>query len=108
MLGDHLAEVRGYHSIRERTPAGTVDLDGKDPNAEILVIGTSFSEENGANAASLFLGRPLRTVIARGAVGMKPLRLALDELRAGTKAKVVVWELVERGLFDGVWREPKL
>jgi hypothetical protein len=39
---------------------------------------------------------------------MKPLRQALDELRAGTAAKVVVWELVERGLFDPVWRAPKL
>lgn len=107
MLGDRLAEVRGYHSIRERTPAGTVDLDGKDPNAEILVIGTSFSEENGANALSFALGRPVRTVIVRGAAGMKPLRAALAELQAGTKAKVVVWEMVERGFFEDVWLRPE-
>jgi SGNH hydrolase-like domain, acetyltransferase AlgX len=108
LLADRLAETRDYYGLNLRTPGGTVAMDGKDPAARVLWIGTSFSEENGANAAALFLGRPLRTVIARGAVGMKPLRLALDELRAGTAAKVVVWELVERGMFDPVWREPKL
>jgi hypothetical protein len=106
-LGDRLAEVREYYSIRERTAAGTVALDGKDPNAEILVIGTSFSEENGANALSLALGRPVRTLIVRGAAGMKPLRAALAELRDGTKAKVVVWEMVERGFFEDVWLAPE-
>jgi alginate O-acetyltransferase complex protein AlgJ len=108
LLAERLAETRDYYGLNLRTSTGTVAMDGKDPASRILWIGTSFSEENGANATSLFLGRPLRTVIARGAIGMKPLRLALDELRAGTKAKVVVWELVERGLFDAVWREPKL
>lgn len=107
LLADRLAEVRGYYAIRERTAAGTVALDGKDPNAEILVIGTSFSEENGANALSLALGRPVRTVIVRGAAGMKPLRAALAELRRGTKAKVVVWEMVERGFFEDVWLAPE-
>jgi hypothetical protein len=108
LLAERLAETRDYYGLELRLPTGPVAMDGKDPNAPVLWIGTSFSEENGANAVSLFLGRPLRTVIARGAVGMKPLRLALDELRAGTAAKVVVWEFVERGMFDPVWREPKL
>lgn len=108
LLADRLAEVREYYGLELTTPNGKVAMDGKDPDAEVWLLGTSFSEENGANAVSLFLGRPLRTTIVRGAVGMAPLRAALPELRAGTKAKVVVWELVERGIFDPVWREPKL
>ena len=107
LLAERLAETRDYYGVELRLPTGTVAMDGKDPNASVLWLGTSFSEENGANAAALFLGRPLRTLIARGAVGMQPLRQAQDELQRGTKAKVVVWELVERGLFDAVWHAPQ-
>lgn len=109
LLAERLAETRDYYGLELRTPAGKVAMDGKDAAARILWVGSSFSEENGANAASLFLGRPLRTVIARGVSGLQPLRLALDELRTGrVAAKVVVWELVERGMFDAAWREPRL
>lgn len=108
LLADHLAEVREYYGLEVRANGGRVAMDGKDANAAVWVIGTSFSEENGANALSLFLGRPVRTTIVRGAVGLEPLRAAVPELRAGTKAKVVIWELVERGMFDPVWREQKL
>ena len=108
LLSERLGEVRGYYGVNQRTPNGTVAMDGTDPNAEVLVIGTSFSEENGRSALSLFLGRPVRSVIVRGAAGMKPLRAALDELQQGTRAKVVVWEMVERGQFEAVWLEPKL
>ena len=108
LLSERLAEVRGYYGVNLRTPNGAVTLDGHDPAAEVLVIGTSFSEENGRSALSLFLGRPVRSVIVRGAAGMKPLRAALDELQKGTRAKVVVWEMVERGQFEPVWLEPKL
>lgn len=108
LLTERLAEARGYYGVTMRTPSGTVTMDGTDPNAEVLVIGTSFSEENGRSALSLFLGRPVRSVIVRGAAGMKPLRAALEELQKGTRAKVVVWEMVERGQFESVWLEPKL
>lgn len=107
LLGDRLAEVRGYYAIRDRTPAGTVALDGKDPNAEVLLVGTSFSAENGANALSLALGRPVRMVVERGAAGVEPMRAAVAGLRAGSKAKVVVWEVVERGFFEEAWLAPK-
>lgn len=108
LLADQLAEPRSYYGVAFTTPQGLVHMDGHDPDAEVLVIGTSFSEENGMNALSLALGRAVRGVIVRGAQGMLPLREALAELRQGTKAKVVVWELVERGMFEGAWLDPKL
>jgi hypothetical protein len=107
LLADHLAEVRDYYGVNVRTAGGSVAMDGKDPNASVLLIGTSFSEENGMSALSLFLGRHVRSCIVRGAAGMKPLRKALDELRTGTRAKVVVWEMVERGFFEDVWLNPR-
>ncbi len=107
-LADHLSEVRDYYGVEIRRETGAVAMDGKDPQAEVLLLGASFAEENGMNALALFLGRSVRAYIRRGAVGMLPLQAALPELRAGTKAKVVVWEIVERGIFDPVWRQPKL
>lgn len=108
LLADRLAEVREYYGVEFRRDAGNVAMDGKDPNAEILLIGASFAEENGMNALALFLGRSVRAYIRRGAAGLLPLREALAELRAGTKAKVVVWDVVERGLFDPQWWDPRL
>jgi hypothetical protein len=107
-LTDRLAELRKYYSVQLVTPAGPVPMTGKDPAAEVLVLGASFSEENGAAALALALGRQVRTYIVRGAAGMGALRAALPELRAGTKAKVVVWDLVERGFFESLWLTPKL
>ena len=108
LLSDALIERRELYGVRLLTDAGPVQMTGDDPDAEVLLIGTSFSQANGHNALSLHLGRPVRGVIIRGAQGMKPLQAALDELRAGTRAKVVVWELVERGMFQGAWLDPKL
>jgi alginate O-acetyltransferase complex protein AlgJ len=108
LLTDDLAEVRQYYGAELMTPAGAVGMFGKDQDAEVLVIGTSFAEENGMVSLSLALSRPVRANIIRGAAGILPLQASLAELRAGTKAKVVVWELVERGLFEGFWLDPKL
>lgn len=108
LLTDDLAEVRHYYGAELVTPTGAVAMFGKDPEAEVLIIGSSFAEENGMNALSLGLGRPVRATIIRGAAGILPLKASLKELRQGTKAKVVVWEIVERGLFEGFWLDPKL
>lgn len=108
LLTHSLTEVRQYFGAELVTEAGTAGMFGKDPDAEILVIGSSFSEENGMVALSLGLSRPVRATIVRGAAGILPLKKALPELREGTKAKVVVWEIVERGLFEGFWLDPKL
>ena len=109
LLSDRLAEQREYYGVQLLSPAGPVAMRGDDVDAEVLLVGTSFSEENGMSALSLHLGRPVRGTIMRGAQGMKPLLAALDELRGsdGAKAKIVVWELVERGMFEGAWLDPK-
>ncbi|MFY9343614.1 MAG: hypothetical protein WAT39_14050 [Planctomycetota bacterium] len=108
LLAEHLSEVKEYYGVELRRGDTFVAMDGKDPAAEILLIGASFAEENGANAIALWLGRPLRVNIHYGATGLASLREVLPELRAGTKAKVVVWEIVERGIFDPAWRDQRL
>lgn len=108
LLAEDLAEVRDYYGVNRREGGVVAPMDGKDPAAPVLLIGTSFAEENGLNALSLMLGRPVRGVIVRGASGFSPLRAALAELKQGTRAKVVVWEMVERGFFTAEWFDPKL
>ncbi len=108
LLTDDLTELREYYGAELMGPGGSVGMFGKDPDAEILVIGSSFAEENGLVSLSLGLARSVRANIIRGAAGILPLRATLDELQKGTKAKVVVWEIVERGLFEGFWLDPKL
>lgn len=108
LLSERLAETRQYYGVVERDGQRSIPVRGDDADAEILVIGTSFSEENGLKALSLCLGRRVRGVIERGADGMKPLRSALPELARGTRAKIVIWELVERGFLEPVWMDPRL
>jgi len=108
LLTDYLAEVRHYYGAELVTPAGAVGMFGEDPDAEILVIGSSFAEANGMIALSFGLARSVRANIIRGAAGILPLQATLEQLRPGQKAKVVVWEIVERGLFEGFWLDPKL
>ena len=108
LLADHLSEVKEYYGLEWKSPAGFVAMDGKDPDAEVLLVGASFAEDNGAASLSMWLGRPIRTSIRFGATGLASLRAALPELRAGTKAKVVVWDIVERGFFAAEWQDPRL
>ncbi|MEO6594149.1 MAG: hypothetical protein ABIP94_05300 [Planctomycetota bacterium] len=108
LLTEHLAEQRDYYGINLREDGRSIPLYGKDSDAEVLVIGMSFTEENGLNALSLSLGRPVRGIIVRGAPGLDPLRIAMQEIERGTRAKVVIWEMVERGFFEEAWRAPHL
>jgi hypothetical protein len=108
LLADHLSEVKEYYGVEMKGPAGFTAMDGKDADAEVLLVGASFAEDNGAVALATWLGRPIRTSIRFGATGLASLRAALPELRAGTKAKVVVWDIVERGFFSPEWQDPKL
>ncbi len=107
-LAESFAETRDYYGVVVREGALSQPMYGDDPDAEVLVVGTSFSEENGMKALSLMLGRPVRATIVRGADGMAPIHKAMQEMAAGTRAKIVVWELVERGFLEAVWRDPKL
>ncbi len=108
ILTDRLAEVREYYGLELHRPAGTVAVDGTDPDAEVLLLGASFAHENGLQALALGLGRSVRGCIRMGAGGFGSLQATLPELRAGTKAKVVVWELVERGFSTRAWLDPRL
>jgi hypothetical protein len=106
-LAERLTEVRDYVGLEVRG-ATTVAMDGRDPAAPVLQLGASATQENGMVALSFFLGRPVRAIVRRGAVGIEPVRAALPELRGGTRAKVVVWDLVERGFSAPEWQDPKL
>jgi hypothetical protein len=108
LLADHLAEVREYYGVELLREGGAAAVDGTDPAAEVLLLGASFAEENGLNALAFGLGRSVRAYIRFGAAGLLPLRDALPELRAGTKARVVVWDVVERGFFTPEWLDPRL
>jgi len=88
--------------------AGNVGALTEDPAAEVLLLGTSFSVVNGAAALAFALARPVRAVLEPGASGLPALRAAAAELRQGTRARVVVWEIVERGLFEADWAAARL
>ena len=88
------------------TPTGRAPIDGNDRDATVWLLGTSFADANGAAALTLQLGRPIRWTIRFGASGLGSLRAALPELRHKTRAKVVVWEIVERGYFLEEWTAP--
>jgi hypothetical protein len=107
-LAESLAEVKEYYALEWKSEQGFLRMDGEYADAEVLLIGASFAKDNGAVALSYSLGRPLRTSIRFGATGLASLQAALPELRAGTKAKVVVWDIVERGFFSAEWQDPKL
>jgi hypothetical protein len=107
LLSHQLAEVHEYYGIEVVTPEGRVGMFGDDEAATVWMIGTSFARVNGANAVALSLGRPIRTALRVGASGLAALRAARPQIRPGMRAKVVLWEIVERGYYEPDWREPK-
>lgn len=104
-LSAGLVESRDVYSVVMRTGAVKTSPLVDDVDNEVLLVGTSFSKTNGAVALALVLGRPVRMVMKPGASGLSAIREVLDELRRGTQAKVVVWEIVERGLMDKGWEQ---
>jgi hypothetical protein len=107
-LAESLAETRDYYGVSLLEDGRLLPMSGKDADAEVLVMGTSFSEENGMKALSLSLGRPVRLTFVYGADGLGPVRKGMEEMASGTRARVVVWELVERGFLEAAWRDPHL
>lgn len=103
-------ELREYYGVTSDDPAVAARLDGNAADAEVWLVGTSFSRENGLPALALALGRPVRLFGENGAASIQPMAKALAALRApGTHRPVaVVWEIVERGLFEPAWAEPQL
>ena len=110
-LSQRFREAREYYAV-EPVPGGhdAAQFDGKWRDAEVVLVGTSFALENGLQALMLALGRPVRLVQESGAASLRPMRRLLGELAepGRPRPKLVVWEIVERGLLEGDWGEPKL
>ncbi|MGK0353787.1 MAG: hypothetical protein ACJAYX_004485 [Planctomycetota bacterium] len=59
-------------------------------------------------AMAFALSRPVHGNIELGASASVPMQATLEQLRNGRTPKVVIWEIVERGLFSAFWLDPKL
>jgi hypothetical protein len=105
LLTERLQEDREYYALAVRGPDGTlVPSEQLAQQATVLLAGTSFSIENGATAVQYALERPVRVVAYLGAAGTNALGEALHLLATGEcKAKVLVWEFVERGYLEPAW-----
>jgi hypothetical protein len=108
LLTDSLTEVRQYYGVEMATQNAAIGLFGDDPNAEVMLVGTSFANANGMNALMFTLGRPVHANIELGAASTEPMLTTLEQLRNGRKTKVVIWEIVERGFFSESWKTPSL
>lgn len=108
LLTDSLTEARQYYGVEMATKNAATGLFGNDPNAEVMLVGTSFANANGMNALMFTLGRPVHANIELGAASTEPMLTTLEQLRNGRKSKVVIWEIVERGFFSESWKTPSL
>ena len=96
------------YAVAAVDPQDRLVLDGKDPAASILLVGTSYTDANGLQALMLALGRSIRVVQENGATSLVPMQRALRELAdpAQPRPQLVVWEIVERGFLEDGWRNP--
>jgi hypothetical protein len=110
VLAAQFRETREYYSVEPLPGAGDVArFDGTWRDAEVVLVGTSFAQENGLQALMLALGRPVRLVQESGAGSIRPMRRLFEELvePGRPRPKIVVWEIVERGLVEGDWGDPR-
>ena len=101
-----LSQTKNYYAVQV---AGQPPIRMLAPEvleqARVLQAGTSFSGDNGAAALRLVLGRPVETELVPGADGLQPLAECLRRAAAEPgRYRVLVWEIVERGLFSGAWQ----
>jgi len=106
LLADELAEQRDHYGLEVRGAGAAVPMFGKDAGSEVWLSGTSFADANGMEAVSFALGRAIYAVTQRGAPGLAPMQQLLDEIEAGARPKVVIWEIIERGFFSAQWSDP--
>ena len=107
-LASRLAENKHYYSVQLPGDPSRQILDTEwFEQARVLLAGTSFAADNGANALMLVLGRPVDAKTIPGADGLLPLadQLARAAAEPG-RFRVLVWEFVERGIFTPSWRRP--
>jgi alginate O-acetyltransferase complex protein AlgJ len=107
LLADRLGEMREYYHVVLRTPGGVIGIDGKDDLAEVVLVGTSLSLENGMAAMALALGRPVHAFRGLGAGGTAPMAEAQKALPSLPNVRLVVWEMFERGLFEPEWNSDR-
>lgn len=107
LLTDALAEAREYYGVDLEVGGRSMPLHDAEP-AAVALVGTSFAMENGAAALTFALGRPVWRHLERGASGLEAMRKALPLLLADGSARIVVWEIVERGFFEPAWLQPAL
>ena len=102
-----LEPYRSYQVLRNG-PDGLRELPASDRDAEVVLAGTSFSKSSGGAALRLALRRSVHAIERDGATGLPSIAAALDELSSLPKAKLLVWEIVERGFFEPGWEDPRL
>lgn len=107
LLTHRLRDRSSVYTVGVAAPTGPVALTWDDNDARIVLAGTSFSE-SGKHALALVLGRKVHARHHHGAAGIDGIADVLEVLPTLRDAKVVVWEIVERGFHEEGWREPSL
>lgn len=109
-VSSRLSESKQYWRLR--TAAIDVrpglPMDALADEALVALAGSSFSAENGKDAVAFALGRAVDgRGIHKGASALQGLAESLDRIERGeSKARVLVWEFVERAWLEGVWLPP--
>lgn len=104
-----LVESKRYYRIalagREAGEVAAAELEELRSRSPIALAGTSFSGENGAAAFAWALGRVIDDrVIMVGAGSIAPMQAVLGRMVARPgRVRLVVWEMVERGVLEGDW-----
>lgn len=109
-VSSQLSELKEYWTVFTAAVEGrpAVPHDELLREAAIALAGSSFSQDIGRAAFAFGLGRALDSrAVHSGASSVVSLAEALDRIESGeSKAKVLVWEFVERAWLEGVWAAP--
>ena len=110
-VASRLSELKQYWRLR--TAAIDVrpglPMDALADEALVALAGSSFSAENGKDAVAFALGRAIDgRGVHKGASALQGMAETLDRIERGeSRARVLVWEFVERGWLEGVWAPPE-
>jgi hypothetical protein len=100
-------EVKEYYSLLMPGPGGRSVRDVA-AEADVLLAGSSFSLDNGAMALMYFTRRLIdMECVHAGADSLRGLRGGFAKIERGeSKARVVLWEFVERSWVEDAWQNP--
>jgi hypothetical protein len=101
LVSSRLTETKEYWAAGKADPAAPYE-------PTVAVAGSSFSVENGYEAYGWFLGRLVdHTAVWPGALPWESVERALLRAERGeAKARVLVWEFLERTYGDADWTSP--